>query len=244
MYVKPILQRKKVNPILVPMAAETKPQLTSVNTDTEAAPGFRAPSASAQAKRAAVITAGAAVFLEQGFGAAAMDEVARRAQVSKATIYSYFSGKQALFEAIIGERCASMIPATFAAELADLPPEDALRVIGERFLGALLSPDALPLYRVVLAESPRFPELGEGFYRNGPARIAGALAEYLAGQQAKGVLAFADVRLAAEQFLGMVLGHMHVRMLLAVSPAPSQEAIARAVGQAVRIFVDGARDRG
>jgi AcrR family transcriptional regulator len=238
------LQRKKVNSNLVPMAAETKPQIAVLNADSELVSGVRAPTAGAQAKRAAVITAGAAVFLEQGFGAAAMDEVARRAQVSKATIYSYFSGKQALFEAIIGERCASMIPATFAAELADLPPEAALRVIGERFLGALLSPDALPLYRVVLAESPRFPELGEGFYRNGPARIAGALAEYLAGQQGKGALDFADVRLAAEQFLGMVLGHMHVRMLLAVSPAPAPEAIARAVGQAVRIFVDGARNRG
>lgn len=244
MYAEPKLQRKKVNPNLVPVVTDAKAPIATAEANIEPVASFRAPTAGAQAKRAAVIAAGATVFLEQGFGAAAMDEVARRAQVSKATIYSYFSGKQALFEAIIGERCASMIPATFAAELADLPPADALRVIGERFLGALLSRDALPLYRVVLAESPRFPELGEGFYRNGPARIAGALAEYLAGQQARGVLDFADARLAAEQFLGMVLGHMHVRMLLAVSQAPSQDAIARAVGQAVRIFVDGARVRG
>ena len=91
MYAEPILQCKKVNPNLVSMTAETKPQIEASNTDPEPVAGFRAPTASAQAKRAAVIAAGAAVFLEQGFGAAAMDEVARRAQVSKAQIQSWKS---------------------------------------------------------------------------------------------------------------------------------------------------------
>ncbi len=193
----------------------------------------------AQAKREQVIEAGARLFLEQGYGAASMDEVARRAQVSKATIYSYFASKQALFEAIIGQRCASMIPSNIAIDLAEHTPTAALTLIGRRFLALLLSSTALPLYRVVLAESPRFPELGEGFYRNGPSRVAASLAAYLEAQHTKGTLDVPDARLAAEQFFGMILGQMHLRMLLNVTGPPSEDEREKAVATAVGVFVKG-----
>ncbi len=194
---------------------------------------------SGPAKRDAVLAAGTAVFLEQGFGAASMDEVARRAQVSKATIYSYFEGKQALFEAIIGERCACMVTEGIGGGLADRPPAEALAEIARRILDVLLSTQALPLYRVVLAESARFPELGVSFYRSGPDRLAGALTGFLADQHIRGTLDVPNPRLAAEQFVGMVLGHIHLRLLLGIAPAPSPEERERSVAQAVRTFIGG-----
>lgn len=191
-------------------------------------------------KRDAIIQAGARVFMEQGFGSANMDEVARLANVSKATIYSHFDGKQDLFGAIITGRCQAMIPIIEAAALGDQAPAEALRAIGRQFLDLLLSKGPLSLYRVVLAEAARFPALGRTFYQSGPDKIAGALADYLARQHEAGVLEVPNPRVSAEQFFGMVLGQAHVRVLLGVSEAvPAPEERREIVELAVRTFLHG-----
>lgn len=196
------------------------------------------------AKREAILAAGAKVFMKQGFGNASMDEVARQAAVSKATIYSHFESKQVLFGAIMMGKCQAMIPAIAHATLGDSAPGQALRSIGAAFLDLIMSPETLPLYRVVLAEAPRFPDLGRTFYASGPERVASALADYFARQKALGTLDVSNPRLAAEQFFGMVLGHAHVRFLLGVTekPLPSEER-AHIVASAVKIFMEGAAKR-
>lgn len=191
-------------------------------------------------KRDAILEAGANVFMEQGFEAASMDEVARRAGVSKATIYSHFESKQALFGAMITGRCTAMIPIIEAAALGDQKPEEALRTIGRQFLDLLMSQGPLALYRVVLSEAGRFPELGRIFYESGPSRVANALAAYLARQHALGVLETPQPRVSAEQFFGMVLGHIHVRLMLGISDAaPGPDEREQVVALAVRTFLNG-----
>jgi TetR/AcrR family transcriptional regulator, mexJK operon transcriptional repressor len=178
--------------------------------------------------------------MEQGFGPASMDEVARLAGVSKATIYSHFDSKQALFGAIITGRCTAMIPIIEAAALGDQAPAEALRAIGRQFLDLLMSKGPLALYRVVLSEAGRFPELGRIFYESGPNRVAAALADYLARQHDLGVLETPHPRVSAEQFFGMVLGQIHVRLLLGISDAaPGPAERAQIVELAVRTFLNG-----
>ena len=195
-------------------------------------------------KRDAIILAGTRVFMEQGFESANMDEVARIAGVSKATIYSYFDGKQALFGAIITGRCQAMIPIIEAAALRDQPPAEALRTIGRQFLDLLMSKGPLSLYRVVLAEAGRFPALGRTFYLSGPDKVAGALADYLVRQHAGGTLNVPRPRVSAEQFFGMVLGQIHVRLLLGITETvPEPEERGEIVELAVRTFLDGVARR-
>ena len=195
-------------------------------------------------KRDAILRAGAQVFMQQGFGSANMDEVARLAGVSKATIYSHFDGKQELFGAIITGRCRAMIPVIEAAALGDQPPAEALRIIGRRFLDLLMSKGPLSLYRVVLSEAARFPDLGQTFYKSGPDLVAAALAEYLARQHQAGVLDAPAPRVSAEQFFGMVLGQSHIRLMLGISEtAPGPEERGRIVELAVRTFLDGVARR-
>jgi TetR/AcrR family transcriptional regulator, mexJK operon transcriptional repressor len=189
-------------------------------------------------KRDAILQAGAQVFMQQGFESANMDEVARLAGVSKATIYSHFDGKQDLFGAIITGRCQAMIPVI--AALGDQLPAEALRIIGRQFLDLLMSKGPLSLYRVVLSEAGRFPALGRTFYQNGPDKVAAALADYLARQHKAGELDVPEPRVSAEQFFGMVLGQIHVRLLLGVSgTAPGPDERGRIVELAVRTFLDG-----
>lgn len=195
-------------------------------------------------KRDAILEAAAKIFMDQGFGPASMDEVARLAGVSKATIYSHFDSKQALFGAIITGRCTAMIPLIEAAALGDQPPADALRTIGRQFLDLLMSQGPLALYRVVLSEAGRFPELGRTFYESGPSLVANALADYLARQHELGVLETPRPRVSAEQFFGMVLGQIHVRLMLGISDAaPDPAERARLVELAVGTFLNGVARR-
>lgn len=201
----------------------------------------RPPASAGTAKQDAIIEAAAEVFLEQGFGSASMDEIARRAGVSKATVYSHFDSKPALFGAIVQHRCQRTMSAMLA-EMSDQPAEETLTAVGRQFLDVLMMPGSLPLYRVVLAEAPRFPELGRIFYEAGPDRCAAALGQYLAGLHERGVLDVPEPRWAAEQFLGAVLGHVHIRMLLMVAgEAPGPEERGRYVATAVSTFLDGHR---
>lgn len=193
-------------------------------------------------KRAAILEAAATVFLEAGVEAASMDEIARRARVSKATVYSHFDGKHALLRAIVHGRCRGLMPAMDSAEFAALAPAQALTLVGRRLLDMMFAPDAVALYRVVLVEAARAPELARAFYENGPDRVARELADYLRVQHAAGRLRAPDPRLAAEQFLGAVLCQSHLRQLLSIA-TPPQDAAARSaqVQAAVALFLAATR---
>lgn len=194
-----------------------------------------------ETRRAAIMAAATDIFLEQGFGAATLDEVVRRAGGSRATLYEHFGSKEGLFAAIIAEQCAVVV-----APLDVLPrdhgaPEDVLYAVGRRFLEILMNPRGLGLYRLVSAEAARFPALGAQVFSSGPKAAADHLAGYLRTQVAAGGLALPDVDLAARHFLEMVKGDLHTRALFAVAPAPSDMEIDACVRGAVATFLGGAR---
>jgi AcrR family transcriptional regulator len=168
-----------------------------------------------------------------------MDLVAQRAGVSKMTVYTHFKSKEALFGAIIDGLAGRLVTQINRFALGDLAPEPALRQFGRMYLELALASSSLALHRVVIAESARAPALGQLIYHNGPRQIVGSLADFLGRQRS---LRLPDPRLAAEQFLGMVLGHNQLQLLLNARPATEVRAsIERIVDHAVAIFLHGAR---
>jgi TetR/AcrR family transcriptional repressor of mexJK operon len=189
-------------------------------------------------KRERIIAAATEAFLEFGFNAASMDLVAQRAMVSKVTVYAHFKSKEALFGSIIDGLAGGLVARINRFALGDMAPEPALRQFGRMYLELALAASSLALHRVVIAESARVPALGRLIYQNGPVQIVGSLADFLARQKE---LRLADARLAAEQFLGMVLGHSQLRLLLNARPAAHVRAdIEKTVDHAVEIFLKGA----
>ncbi len=183
-----------------------------------------------------ILSAAREVFTERGYGAASMDAIARAAGVSKATLYAYFSGKEALFAAIISGECGRFGPTLCGAE--DEPRDvraDLLR-IGGTFAELLLSPSTLAIYRVVIAEAPRFPELGRIFYESGPNAALTRLANYLQAATERGLIAVPEPRLAAEQLVGMIRGASHLRQLLNVRSKADPDPT-RFVEGAVDVFL-------
>lgn len=203
--------------------------------DRVAAP--RQPAASP--KRGAVVEAATALFLDAGYGAVSMDAIARRAGVSKRTVYKYFPGKEALFGAVMENVCARVIGTQTPAELTSGPLDRVLSEYGRRFLTLITSPQALAVFRVVTAEAVRFPELGQVFYRLGPQRCTSALAAYLGEQDRDGKLRIPDPQAAAAQFLAMVKGPVHMRLSLGVGPRPGKAGIEAVVESAVAVFLRG-----
>src|ERR1700712_4673356 len=120
-------------------------------------------------KRAQILNGAATVFAADGYEGASMAGIAAVAGVSKGTLYNHFDSKAALFTAYVGEKCDQNLAHVFDGADHDGDPADVLRGIGERMLRMMLSDVGLAIYRVVIAEAAKFPDLARGFFEAGPA---------------------------------------------------------------------------
>ena len=188
------------------------------------------------AKRRQILDGAAAVFLEKGFDAASMGEIARAAGVSKGTLYVYFDDKQALFDAIVQEACHIHAERVFEFDHAERDVAAVLAKLGVAFATVMCRPEQMSAIRTVIAIADRMPDLGRQFYETGPARGGQKLAAYLDAQVAAGMLAVDDTVIAAEQFMGAVMATSFRRTLFNCG-APTSEEIEYAVGIAVRTFM-------
>lgn len=190
-------------------------------------------------RRAQILDAATQVFLENGYGGATIDLVVARAGASKATIYSFFGGKEGLFAAIVEERCERILSAFVEVEVTDADAPSVLADIGRRYLEAFMAPDALRLYRLIIAEGGRFPDLAQTVHRVGSDRIIAHLAGVLADWRERGLIVIDDPDLAAAQFLDAVRGELLLRALAGVVPEDLAAAIHRRVENAVQMVWNG-----
>ena len=197
----------------------------------------------ARGKAESILGAAKRAFLASGFGAISMDVIARDAGVSKATVYAHFGSKEELFGAVIGRECERYFASFSAGELDPGDVRGSLTTLGRRFLELVLSPDAIALHRIIVSEVTRFPVLGDIFWRVGPERQRVQIETFLRRAAASGALAFADTRLAAEQFISLVRGEIQLRHLLHLAPEAGQQEISVAVGSAVDTFVGAFANR-
>lgn len=189
------------------------------------------------AKAAQVMEAGARLFTEHGFGAVSMDHVAKTAGVSKATVYAHFQSKEQLFIAIVRALCLSYTE-NVMPEVRDASDiRAALTRVGRSIAGFLTAPRTLAVYRVIVAEGPRFPELARRYYETGPRTFKRLLAQYLSEANAHGDLAIDNPLLASEQFCAMVRGPLYMRSLLDVSDGPDALSVDTVVDGAVDVFM-------
>ena len=177
------------------------------------------------------------MFLASGFGAVSMDVIAREAGASKATLYAYFSSKEELFGAVVAREGERYFRGFTARELDPRDAEASLTEIAHRFLELVLSPDAIAVNRITIAEAVRFPQLGEVFWRAGPERTRNQVEAFLCRAAELGTLDVTDARLAAEQFIALLRGDIHLRQLLRLDVAVAPAELSAAAKNAVAIFL-------
>ena len=188
-----------------------------------------------EGKRDSILEAARKVFMEVGFGAASMDSIANAAKVSKQTVYNHFGSKEELFAAMIRYWVDQKLT-VFSETAKHGNPEDTLRAIAHNFLDHDNAEQRVSMYRILMAESPRFPELGNIFYKAGPAVVRRFLADYLADQHKRGILRVDNPVLAAEQFFGMLNG-CQFKAQLGIEPLPNKQAVDTYIEHAVTLMI-------
>lgn len=185
------------------------------------------------AKKNAILKGGRDAFLKWGFEATSMDAVAAQAGVSKMTVYRHYGSKEALFAGVIGALCERIIDDDLESIFTS-PPEEALRLFASKMIDIVFDRDTVELHRIVVAESRRFPKLGSLFYRSGPETCIQALETYFRRHSKDAGLKVKNPRQSAEQFLELLRGYDHLRIMLGVKASLSKIEIERRIEGAVQ----------
>lgn len=183
-------------------------------------------------------------FLEHGFAAASINEIARQAGGSLATLYRNFGNKDGLFLAVMQQEAQTVWSAIDHEAREARSVEEALEDFGMAMLSLALAPELIRLFRGLAFESGRNPELGKLFLDNGPKLTRQRMADYLSRQIALGHLPHTglgeDPLAAANMLTGMLLNPLHVDALLGSPPeAETPEQLRPHVRRCVRVFLAG-----
>lgn len=188
-------------------------------------------------KRAQILEGAAAVFAQDGYEGASMSRIAAEAAVSKGTLYNHFASKADLFAAYVERECTRSLSRVFDGVHESDDPAATLHAIGRRIVRMMVSPTGVTVYRVVVSEAEKFPELARVFYEAGPARAIAHMSRWLAQQDRRGRLSVADPEFAAEQFFALCQTRLSLRCRLHLVTDPGPDAIDPIVNAAVAMFL-------
>lgn len=192
-------------------------------------------------RRGKIVAAARQVFLDKGFERATINEAARLARVSSATVYIYFETKDRLFEAVTAAALAPF--ETVFAETEDLTgdPEAVLTRMAGAYFDFLTDPGVRSLYRIIIGEADRRPDLGERAYGTAHNTLGAVLRRRLVRFGAEGVLKVPDPAIAARLFQGMVEhASLIIPLLRGVSTPPLHESQPYCQ-EVVRVFLSAYR---
>jgi TetR/AcrR family transcriptional regulator, mexJK operon transcriptional repressor len=182
-----------------------------------------------------IIAAAREAFLEKGYDGVSMDEVAKRAGVAKQTVYARYASKDALFLAVVDSVQGKMLSAVTAG--GPLAIRDRLQRISRELLDLVLDPSILSLSRIALGASYRFPTLGHSVYGARIKELHEVLADIIEQAAKGGSLRVDDPTVAAEQFLALVRGELHLHCLYDPSFRPSRVKIQRQIDAGIDCFM-------
>jgi AcrR family transcriptional regulator len=201
----------------------------------------RPPLRSDQETLGLIVDAARQVFPEGGYAGTGMSAIAARAGVSTKTLYRLVPTKAALFRLVIRSRAGQFI---LAADALDDAAEDLTAGL-ERLLTAYgnlaLDPEVIAVYRLVVGECARFPELGQTFFEAAIRPTSRAIADWLARQCRRGSIKLNDPEQAADILRGMMVMEPQRAALLGQASPPAGQAIAERAKVCARVFLQGCR---
>lgn len=186
-------------------------------------------------KRTALVRAAMELFLEQGYERTSLQQIGKRADVSTATLFKRFPTKAALFEAMVEDFWA--VPPSCPEKALSEDPAIGLRKMGVSYAMLLRSPDMQAIYRLIIAEAPRFPDLGLTVYDKAKGPFLRRLEDYLRTQTAAGRLIVDNVETASNQFLAVITGQSVWPELVGRGCGGTRADVERVVGDAVKLIL-------
>jgi TetR/AcrR family transcriptional regulator, mexJK operon transcriptional repressor len=189
-------------------------------------------------KVALILDAAFELFLARGFDAVSTDLIAKTAGVSKATLYAHFTSKEALFSEILLRQCAEFsalvrIPDKYDGDLVGTLCRFALD-----FISMFQDEHGMAMYRLIVGEIHRFPQVAFAFDSAGPSEMSCRLVRLLGQVVEHGELEIEDLDLAGEQFMALLTGRILLDHALGLPLLP-QDEIRRRVEAAIGLFLKG-----
>ncbi len=183
-----------------------------------------------EAKKEAIFDAALEVFLSEGFAGASMDRVAAAAGVSKMTVYRHFENKEELFLATINRHCDQIYDVEMhpPARTREDAREELLK-FGWTFVNTIVAYDVMALWRMLIGEVQRFPEIGAHAYDVAPARTIAVIENILSG-----IMEPAEASGRAGAFMHMLMGDLHQRLILRKS---ERDAVMHEFGPQIELAV-------
>jgi len=188
-------------------------------------------------RRAAILEIARAAFLHDGYAATSMSQIAARVGGSKATLYNYFPSKKDLFVAVADLESTNIFDHLFDVSEIVGDIRAALTNLCRSFLTVLLSEEMIASYRLIVAESVRFPEIGHAVYELGVKRGLERFAAYFKQAMDTGALRPANALIAAELFLDLTAGYLHKKRMWNVVDHFSTNEIEAEVERIVATFL-------
>jgi len=177
------------------------------------------------------------VFMADGFEGASVDDIARVAAVSKATLYSYFPDKRLMFMEVATLECRRQ--ANMAADAIDMnaPADQVLTRAAAGMIDFITSDFGHQMFRIAVAESERFPALGLAFYESGPKTIRQRLSDYFGLAIERGEMEIEDLALAADQFHVLVKADIFDQIVFNLKRSFTRAEKDRVISGAVTTFL-------
>lgn len=210
-----------------------KTKIKIVKSESIKVPRGRPLLGEAERYRERILDATTAVFLEKGYERASTNEIARRAQTSKQTLYALFPTKADLFVGVMSAHTDQLFSRHMYYIESGKAPRQALTEIGYMVLNMFSAPEFLALYRILVAETLNFPDLARDMWRGCVERGYGLMTEYLQTRRIGGP----DYRKSASQFVSFVLGDFVINAMLNPDLQLSERAVRSRVRQAVEDFL-------
>lgn len=155
-------------------------------------------------KRRHILVSATAMFAKEGFAHAGMEQIARDAGVSTATLYAYFPSKGDLFRVVVEDAIAGI--AARVRDSAELPGDAWTRLtgFGVAYAEFYANPTSRALFRMVIAERRRFPDLADHFQDRGRDELGGSALKIIHDLVGTGELEVEKASWAAGQLQGMI----------------------------------------
>ncbi len=193
--------------------------------------------------RELLVQAAAEAFSANGYAGTCMGTVAQNAGISTKTMYRLIPTKAELFTAVIANRITQFMLNVDDPVLADLPLETALERILTAFGNLTLNDETIALFRLVIGESDRFPEVATSFYETAIVRVGGAMEDWVRRQVRLDLIEVEDPAVATSMLRGMLIMDVQRAAMLGQRRAPDAQEIAERARACAKVFLDGCRTR-
>lgn len=194
----------------------------------------------AEARPDEVLDAALAVFVEKGFAAARVEDVARRAGVSKGTVYLYFPSKEALIEGIVRRAVAPIaLRALPDLETFDGDPRMPITMLMMILVEQLGQPDKIAVPKLILREVMSFPAIATFYRQEVLDKVIPALTGLIRRGVETGKLRPVDPELTVRSIIGPLLAHMALGELFGIKPEGEGLSLDRLVANHLDILFHG-----